>query len=391
MRSVVAVTVGRSDWGIYRPVLRRLAAADGVALRILAAGTHLSTEFGLTVGDVDADGFGEVERVEMLLGSDSPAAVAKSIGIGVMAFAQSFAARRPDLLLVLGDRFEMFAAVAAAVPFIIPVAHIHGGERTAGAIDDALRHAMTKMSHLHFVSTEAYGRRVRQLGEEAWRVVVSGAPALDELMTMTPMSPAEVRERFGVDVDGEFALCTFHPTTLEPGAAAEQGRALLDGLARSGLRALFTMPNADPGGRVLREQMRAACAQHPGWLAVESLGARGYASTLGRASVVVGNSSSGIIEAPHFGVPVVNIGTRQDGRVRAANVVDVAADADAIVAGIARARSVAFRATLVGAVNPYGDGAASGRIVDVLRDVPLDARLVRKGFVDVGPESSHAA
>jgi UDP-hydrolysing UDP-N-acetyl-D-glucosamine 2-epimerase len=305
--------------------------------------------------EADAAAVGvEVERIDMLLGADSPQAVGKSMGIGIASFAQSFAARPPDIVLVLGDRFEMFTAVAAAIPFVLPVAHIHGGERTAGAIDDALRHAMTKMSHVHMVSTREYGLRVRQLGEDAWRVVVSGAPAIDELTRLTPRGVDEVSRRVGFDIAREYVLTSFHPTTLEPDAASEQGTAVLDALARVGLPTLFMMPNADPGGRALRELIRERCAAIPTWCAVENLEFEVYVEVLRRATVLVGNSSSGIIEAPSLGVPVVNVGSRQEGRMRAANVIDVECDDRAIAKAVARAVSPPFRAGLRGLVNPRG-------------------------------------
>lgn len=380
MRRIAVVTVGRSDWGIYRPVLRRLAAVLDVELQILASGAHLDPRVG-TIAAVEEDGFGAVVRLP-IPGGDSGREVADAMGRATSAFAVAFAEYRPDLIVVLGDRFEMFAAASAAVPLVIPLAHIHGGERTAGAIDDVFRHAMTKMSHLHFASTNEFARRVRQLGEEAWRVTVSGAPALDEIHRLTPMSPAELRQQFGVDVETPFALCTFHPTTLEPGAEGNQVDALVDALATFGLRVVFTGPNADAGGQLLRKRIGDACVTNPLWQLVESFGARGWFSVMQRAAVVVGNSSSGIIEAPSFRVPVVNIGTRQDGRPRAINVVDVGNESASILAGLRRATSADFRGTLVDMKNPYGDGRAAERIVDVLCGVALDGRLKRKGFVD---------
>jgi UDP-hydrolysing UDP-N-acetyl-D-glucosamine 2-epimerase len=246
-----------------------------------------------------------------------------------------------------------------------------------------LRHALTKLAHLHFVSAESHAQRVRQLGEEAWRVVVSGAPALDELLALPPIDDDDLSRRAGVDVRAPFALCTFHPVTLQPGRAVEQGRAVLDALDDVAVPVVFTMPNADTGGLALRELVTTALATHPGWRGHESLGLQTYGALLARAAVVVGNSSSGIIEAPSFGVPVVNIGERQGGRVRAANVVDVDVDRAAIVEAIRVGLRPQTRASLAGMRSPFGDGKASARIVERLMTVPLDERLITKGFVDL--------
>jgi UDP-hydrolysing UDP-N-acetyl-D-glucosamine 2-epimerase len=377
-RRIDVCTVGRSDWGIYRPVLRALAARDDVDLRILAGGAH---ERDGTIADVQRDAVGPVLRLGARAVHDG-ADVAVVMGEQLAAFAQAFAQQRPDIVVVLGDRYEMFAAASAAVPQLIALAHIHGGERTAGAIDDVLRHGITKMSHLHFVSAPDFARRVQQLGEEPWRITVSGAPAIDDILRAVPVDADEVLERFDVDIRAPFLLCTFHPTTLEAASVNDQVEALLTALSSQELPVVFTGANADAGGQRIRARVQEACAQHRRWRAVESFGGRAWFTVLAAAAVVVGNSSSGIIEAPSFKVPVVNIGTRQDGRPRAANIIDVPADATAITAAIATARSAGFRARLVDVVNPFGDGGAAARIVDVLVRTPIDDRLLRKGFID---------
>lgn len=389
MRRFDVVTVGRSDWGIWRPVLRRLRDAPDVEVRVLAGGAHLLAGHGHGLADIEGSDFGEVVPVPMSVETDAALDVANTIGRGVAGFASCFAARRPDVVLVLGDRYEMFAAAVAAVPFVLPIAHLHGGERTGGAIDDVMRHAMTKMSHLHYVSAEAHAQRVRQLGEEAWRVVVAGAPALDELLRLPPISDAELSAHVGLDVSVPFALCTFHPTTLEPGSAERQARALLQALDDVDLPVVFTMPNADSGGQVIRALIATALSTHPRWRAHESLGHHRYGALLARAAVVVGNSSSGIIEAPTFRVPVINIGERQGGRVRGANVVDVVAAREPITTAIRAALEPATRQRLSTMTSPYGDGHASERIVASLLEIPLDERLLKKAFVDMG--AAHAA
>ncbi len=382
-RTIAAVTVGRSDYGICRPILREIVRRDGLELHLIVSGTHLSPEFGSTVSAIEADGFAIGDRVEMLLGSDSPEAVAKSMGLGAIGFAQAYASARPDLLLVVGDRFEMHSAVVAALPFRIPVAHVHGGELSFGALDDAFRHSMTKLSHLHFVSTTAYARRVEQLGEEPWRITVSGAPGLDTLRTVVPLAPVEFFQRFQLAPIEDFLLVTFHPVTAGSDDAAGQFRELAAALEESGRPVLFTMPNADTGGRALRSLIHEFVARHPSAQAVENLGSEGYATAMTLAAVMAGNSSSGIVEAATFALPVVNIGERQAGRVRGANVIDCDGRRDAISAALRRALSAEFRASLAGMTNPYGDGSAAPRIVDRLAAEALGERLLVKHFHDM--------
>lgn len=385
-RDVALVTVARSDWGIYRSVVEALAASPLVRLRVLASGMHLSKTHGETVRIVEEEAAAlgvPVERVAMPLSSDAPVAVAQAMGHGLAAFGRSFAAQRPDILLVLGDRYEMFCAVAAAVPFVLPVFHIHGGERTAGAIDDALRHAMTKLSHLHLVSTREYGRRVRQLGEDAWRIVVCGAPALDALSSMAELDPVALSDRLGFSLARPYVLAAFHPTTLEPGEAHAQGLTLVSALVQIGLPVLFMMPNADPGGGAIRTLVQQSCSTRDDWTWVENLRFEEYATVLRHATVMIGNSSSGIIEAPTYQVPVVNIGRRQEGRVRGANVIDVDQDPSAIAAAAARTLDSGWRGASLARENPYFAGGAAPRILDVVSSMPLDLRLTNKGFVDV--------
>lgn len=382
MRRIGVVTTARSDYGIYRPLLHRLHADADIDLRVLVTGMHLSPEFGLTVKAIEADGFPIAERVEMLLASDSPEGIAKSIGLGVIGFAQAYARVRPDILIVLGDRFEMYAAALAAVPFTIPIAHLHGGEVTQGAFDEALRHSLTKLSHLHFVSTAEYARRVRQLGEEPWRVCVAGAPSLDNLRTVQLFSQDEMRQQYGVALQPPLLLVTFHPVTLEPDQAEAQISELLAALEVAQLPVVFTGVNADTGGRIIQQKIDAFAQSQPTVQVLDNLGTRGYFSLMRQATAMVGNSSSGLIEAPSFELPVVNIGTRQVGRVRAANVIDVDTDRAAILAGIRRAVSPEFRAGLRGLINPYGDGTAAEKIVARLKSVELDRRLIMKRFVD---------
>ncbi len=383
MRTIGVVTVARSDYGIYLPVLRRIQDDPDLQLHLLVAGAHLAPAFGLTVRDIEADGFPIGERVEMLLSSDTPTSIAKSMGLGIIGFAQAYERRRPDILLVLGDRFEMHAAVTAALPFNIPVAHIHGGELTLGAMDDALRHAITKMSHLHFVATQVYAQRVIQMGEEPWRVTVSGAPGLDNLYGARLFSREELGAQLGLEPHVPFLLVTVHPVTLEHEQTETQMRETLAALAAVGLPVVFTYPNADTRHHTIVQMIHEFTATHPQAQSVVNFGTPGYFSAMRWATAMVGNSSSGIIEAASFKLPVVNIGSRQQGRVRGRNVIDVPCERAAIQTAIEQAMSEEFRAGLADLVNPYGDGHAAERIVERLKSVPLDSRLLHKRFHDL--------
>lgn len=383
MRTVGVVTVSRSDYGICLPLLRKIREDPDLRLHLIVSGMHLSPEFGLTVKAIEADSFEIAERVEMLLSSDTPEGIAKSIGLGVMGFAQTFTRFRPDVLVVLGDRFEMYAAALAALPFKLPVAHIHGGEITQGAIDDSLRHSLTKLSHLHFVATQEYARRVLQLGEEPWRVVVSGAPSLDNLHTLPLLDPRKLEAQLGFHLAEAPLLVTFHPVTLEYEQTEWQVGELLHALRAFDLPVVFTKPNADTNGRVITRMLLDFVKDYPLGKIVDNLGTQAYFSMMAFAVAMVGNSSSGIVEAPSFGLPVVNIGTRQRGRVRAGNVIDVGYGREEIRRGIEKALQPEFRACLRGMANPYGDGHAAELIVQRLQDVTLDDKLVMKRFVDV--------
>ncbi len=393
MRTIAAVTVGRSDYGIYRSILKQIAAEPELRLQVIVSGMHLAPEFGYTVEMIEKDGFPISDRVETLLASDTPESVGKSMALGVAGFSQVFARSRPDIVLVLGDRFDMYPAALAALPFRIPVAHIHGGEVSFGAIDDALRHSITKLSHLHFVSTEEYGRRVMQMGEEPWRVMVSGAPALDGLASGARLSRADLEKRFGLRLDQAPLLVTFHPVTLRNEPIEGQVSELLAAIEASGEPAIFTAPNADTGGRQARAMIeRYVSGSSRAWF-VENFGQEGYFGIMQEARAMVGNSSSGIIEAASFHLPVVNIGERQEGRHRAGNVIDVDYSRKAILDGLQRALSPEFRAKVQAIRNPYqsADKSAAQIIAGRLKSVALDDRLLTKRFHDLNPVSSAAS
>jgi len=390
-RNIGVVTVSRSDYGIYYPILKKIQDDPDLRLHLIVAGMHLSPEFGLTVEAIEADGFEIGERVEMLLSSDTPEGIAKSMALGTIGFAQAYARLCPDILVVLGDRFEMHAAALAALPFKIPVAHIHGGETTEGAIDDALRHSMTKLSHLHFVSTQEYARRVVQMGEEPWRVTVSGAPSLDNLHFVKLLKTHELEVKYRLRLNQSQLLVTFHPVTLEYERTEWQVSELLAALDTSEMPVVFTMPNADTSGRIIIRMIKEFVRTHDSAQMVDNLGTQGYFSMMALAAAMVGNSSSGIVEAASFELPVVNVGSRQRGRVRGANVIDVDYERTSVLEGLQRALDPQFRARLRGILNPYGSGGASEKIVEVLKQVHLDDKLVMKCFHDLEVTSPEGA
>lgn len=382
-RTIGVVTVARSDYGIYRPILKEISRDPSLRLHLIVAGMHLLPQFGLTVDEIEADGFPIGERVLTTFISDAAAGIASVMGESVSKFGLSYQRARPDIVLVLGDRYEMHAAALAALPFNIPVAHIHGGELTEGAFDDALRHSMTKLSHLHFASTSDYARRVIQLGEEPWRVTVSGAPGLDNLKSLRLSGPKALEKKYHWKLKQRPILVTFHPETLRNAKTDWQIQELLAALSRVARPIVFTMPNADPHHGVIEERIRAFAARRPSTYFVRNLGTRDYFSLMSVAAAMVGNSSSGIIEAPSFRLPVVNVGDRQKGRIRTRNVIDVGHRRAQILKGIHQALRPDFKKGLKGLLNPYGSGDASKTIVDVLKAAPLGGKLIRKRFHDV--------
>lgn len=377
-RAIGVVSVGRSDYGHLVPVLEEIRRAPDLTLTLFVAGMHLSPDFGSTVRMIEADGWPIAERIDMLERDDSPEGVARSTGNGVRGFAAAYARHRPDVLVVLGDRFEMLAAAVAALPFTIPVAHIHGGEVSEGAMDNQIRHAITKLSHIHFASAPGPARQIARLGEEPWRIHTVGAPGLDRLRAVKRLSREEVAEQLGLSRPRPWLLVTFHPVTLEYGETEAHVDELLAALDKVDGVMVITYPNADTAGRTVIRRVEEFAARSARVRLVPNLGDRVYLSLLEHADVMVGNSSSGLIEAPSFGLPVVNIGDRQRGRLRGPNVIDVAADREAIVRAVEAALAPGFRERLRGLPNPYGDGHAAGRIVRVLTEVALDARLLQK-------------
>jgi len=384
-RVVGVVTVSRSDYGHLVPVLEAIRDAPDLELRLLVAGMHLAASFGRTMDTISADGWAIAEQIPMLEDSDTPEAVAASTGRGVARFAHAYARQRLDLVVVLGDRFEMLSAAVAALPFALPVAHIHGGEASEGAMDNQIRHAITKLAHLHFASAPEHARRLAAMGEEAWRIHTVGAPGLDRLRAFTPMSRADVATALRLPPAGPWLLVTFHPVTLEYGDTAAHVDELLAALDKVDATLVVTYPNADTAGRIIIQRLEEFARHSLRVRLARSLGDRLYLSLLRHADAMVGNSSSGLIEAPSFALPVVNVGGRQRGRLRGANVVDVGPERDEILRGIQTVLAPGVRRRLEGLPNPYGDGHAAARIVQVLCEVALDARLIQKREQGDGP------
>ena len=380
-RRIAVVTSSRADYShLYWP-LKLLSEHRGVDLRLIAMASHLSPEFGSTVREIEKDGFPIAARIESLLSSDTDVGMAKSIGVAVLSLADTLGEMRPDLLLLIADRYEMLAPASVALSLRIPIAHIEGGEISEGAIDDAVRNAITKMSHVHFTSTETARERVIAMGEEPWRVHRAGAPSLDHLRRGRLLSREEVESACDIDLRIPAMLVAYHPVTLERNTTAEAA-ALFEALeqiaSQDSMQILFCYPNADAGSRSLIERTRAFLSRHASARLFVNLDAVTYWSLLRCVDLMLGNSSSGIMETASFALPNVNVGLRQKGRERARNVLDAQPDAAAILARIAEARSPAFRASLEGMANPYGDGHAAERIIEVLTSVPLGPQLLVK-------------
>jgi UDP-N-acetylglucosamine 2-epimerase (non-hydrolysing)/GDP/UDP-N,N'-diacetylbacillosamine 2-epimerase (hydrolysing) len=376
-RKIAAVTSSRADYcHLYWP-LRELAAHPDVELQLIALGPHLSPEFGCTAQEIEKDGFPIAARIECLLSSDSDVGMAKTIGLATLGLADCLDRPRPDLLLLIADRFEMLAPASVATALRVPLAHIEGGEISEGAIDDSIRNALTKLSHVHFTSTELARRRVLAMGEEEWRVHRAGAPSLDHLRRSPLLSPAQVETRLGIEFAHPRVLIGYHPTTIARDPTREAD-ALFAALASVPAQLIFCYPNADAGSRALIDRTRSFLQQLGRGHVFVNLDPVVYWSLLGAVDLLVGNSSSGIMEAASFALPAVNVGIRQRGRESPRNVLHCDADAAAVRERIAMAMAADFRQSLRGMENPYGDGHAAERIVSVLVSVPLGEELLIK-------------
>jgi UDP-N-acetylglucosamine 2-epimerase (non-hydrolysing)/GDP/UDP-N,N'-diacetylbacillosamine 2-epimerase (hydrolysing) len=381
-RKLCVVTGSRAEYGLLRRLMREIAVDPALKLQLIVTGAHCVAQCGLTVREIEADGWHIDAQVDMLLSSDNAVGITKSIGLALIGLADAFARLSPDIVIVLGDRYEILAVAQAAMFARIPIAHLHGGERTDGAYDDAIRHAITKMSHWHFVAAEEYRRRVVQLGESSQRVYAFGAPGLDELQDMQWLTHEQLSESLEFDCAAPLLLVTYHPATLGRLAPAAAMQSLLDALDDIGeARVVFTAPNADTAGQQLAIQVEQWAARRSQRArAFKSLGRQRYLSLMRICDAVVGNSSSGLLEAPALKRAAVNVGERQDGRLKAQSIIDVPEERAAIAAGIRRALSAEFQAQLPHSVSLYGRGNVSKRICEVLAAVDLSDR---KTFVDL--------
>ncbi len=383
-RKACFVTGTRAEFGLLRWLMQEVGENKDLTLQVVATGMHLSPEFGSTYKEIEEAGFSIDAKVEMLLSADTSVAVTKSMGLGMIGFADVYERLRPDVVVVLGDRFEIFAAVSAALIAGIPVAHMHGGETTEGAFDEAIRHSITKMSHLHFVAAEDYKRRVIQLGEHPQRVFNVGGLGIDAMHRIELLHQKQLESAMDFKLGKRNLLITFHPVTLEGSASSsEQMQELLNALGGlSETHLIFTLPNADTGGRELSSMVEAFAAEQPNAKVYSSLGQLRYLSLMKLVDGVVGNSSSGLAEAPSMRVGTINIGDRQKGRLQASSVINCEPERAAIEEALKELFSPAFQKELANTVNPYGEGGASKLIAKVLAEMPLEG-LLKKSFYNL--------
>ena len=382
-RKICVITGTRAEYGLLRWVMQGIKDDADLDLQVIVTGMHLSPEFGLTYKAIEADGFSIDRKVEMLTSSDTPVGIAKSMGLGMIGFADALSEMTPDLIVVLGDRFEIFSLVTAALVARIPVAHLHGGESTEGVIDEAFRHSITKMSHLHFVAASEYKNRVIQLVEQPEHVFLVFGLGIDNINRLKLIERNILEADLGFKFDKRNLLITFHPVTLEKASSVKQMQELLAALGKlEETQLIFTMPNADTDGRALIKMVEQFASQHSNAHAFTSLGQLRYLSCLAQVDGVVGNSSSGLAEVPSFKKGTINIGDRQRGRLQATSVINCEATQQNISDAIYTLYSPNFQMDLSQVRNPYGEGGASEEIVRIIKSVTLDC-LIKKHFYDV--------
>lgn len=385
MKTITVLTATRAEYGLLNPIINELNAYGGFEVRIVATGAHLSPEFGLTYKEIEKDGNRIDRKIEILLSSDTPASISKSMGLAMISFADYFAERKPNALLVLGDRYETLAVCCAAMNERIPIIHLYGGETTEGAVDEAIRHTITKLSYLHLTSTEEYRRRVIQLGEDPDRVITVGAVGIENVLNKPLLSRKQLSESIGMDLSCPYAVVTFHPVTLEETSAQMQCSQLLAALdARSDMNYILTKANADSDGRIINKMLDEYAATHSNALVFDSLGVKRYISAVKYARMVIGNSSSGLVEVPSFGIPTINIGDRQKGRLKADSVIDCRPVKEEICEAMSKADNESYRKISKVAINPYGDGNTSKKIVSAIKEfLSSDTVNLKKKFYDL--------
>lgn len=386
MKKVCVITGTRAEYGLLKPLIQKIDNDNYLELQLVVTGMHLSPEFGLTYKEIEQDGFRITERNEMLLSSDTPNGITKSLGLGTIGFADIFTRTAPDLAVILGDRYEALAAATAAMIHRIPIAHIHGGELTLGAVDDAIRHSIAKMSALHFTSTESYRKRVIQLGEEPGRVFNVGALGVENIKNQKLLDRKELAESICFNLDRPYVMVTFHPVTLENNTAGEQFENLLGVLGSMGeYQVIFTKANSDTDGRIINQKIDEYVSINRNSAAVfASLGMTRYLSALKHCEMVIGNSSSGIVEAPSFHIPTVNIGDRQKGRLKGKSVIDCGCTQSEIESAVYAAQEMRRNNTLKNEKNPYEGNDTSGTILRVIKDCMKEGINIKKQFCDIG-------
>lgn len=385
MKKVCIITGTRAEYGLLKSVIDKVHNSRDLELQLVVTGMHLSPEFGLTYHEIEEDGYPISDRIEMLLSSDTPVGITKSMGVALIGFAECFDRNRPDMVVILGDRYEMLVAAEAAVIARIPIAHIHGGELTEGAMDEAIRHSITKMSHLHFTSTEEYRNRVIQLGEQPQSVYYVGALGVENIKNLPLLGKEELEKILGFSFSSTMVMVTYHPVTLEDATAEVQFRNILDVIhAHKEMAVIFTKANADTDGRIINQMIDDFVnSNHERCVAYTSMGQLRYLSTLQFCDIVMGNSSSGIIEVPSFGIPTINIGDRQKRRVHAASVIDCGSNKEEIEAALTKAMSADFKGELRKVRNPYEGEQTSEKIVEVINKVLQQGIDMKKKFFNI--------
>ena len=390
MKKIGIVTATRAEYGVFRNIIRLVNEDPGLELCLIVTGTHLSKEFGYTINEIEQDGFPISDKIEILLDSDTPSAISKTMGIAMISFADSIAKEKIDMILVLGDRYELIPFCCCAMNERIPIAHISGGETTEGAIDECVRHCLTKMSYLHFPGCERYRKRIIQLGEDPKRVFNYGDIGVENLEKINLLTKDDLEKSIHFGLDRPYAVVTFHPTTLEVDNIEAQCRELFEALQHfPNMKFIFTKANADAGGREINSLIDKFIEENNkgNYIAFKSLGSIRYLSLLKFSSLVIGNSSSGIIEAPCFSIPTVNIGVRQAGRLRADSIIDCEIEEKESVGSIKKALSKNFQRITKNCINPYSGGDTSERIVATIKDFLLKGKIdLKKRFYDLPEE-----
>lgn len=384
-KTIVIVTATRAEYGLLKSIIGKLKSIEGLKVRIIATGAHLSPEFGLTYREIENDGFVIDKKIEILLSSDTPVSVSKSTGLAIIGFSEYFNENKSDALLVLGDRYETLGVCIAAMNERIPIIHLYGGETTEGAIDEAIRHSITKMSYWHFTSTEQYRKRVIQLGENPKRVYNVGSLGVENVLNQILLSKQALESELKLQLNMPYAVVTYHPVTLEDKNICETVKMFLDALDQNkDMLYIITKANADAGGRQINLMMEEYAEHRDNIQVFDSLGMIKYLSVVKYSEMVIGNSSSGLVEVPSFRIPTVNIGDRQKGRIRAESVIDCDEDTESIVRAIKKARTPEFRKQCSQVKNPYEGVRTSDTIVEIIKEKLFDKKVeIKKKFYDI--------